>query len=268
MSDLIIGDSVTTQITQQEGHSWGASCYALPGSNYSALYMGVDWTVTASVDDSGDVLLNFTGDIRGTHVYGYSFPSKFYVSPNYFELTSVSGGVEISEGDAYTNEDNWPDFTIGKSTSPSNIYVNFAGTDSDSASSWIDPVFEDGLTINAGNIENFYWNNDDPSDLTGTIYVACIAYYDNITDPVTVPAIEIPLPNLKLLLEYFPGEIIRTENDWSSAVSCNRKFGYFKRRKNSKWIERKNKPADYENSHVFIYGDAGKDYVAPRIGKI
>lgn len=257
MGDLIVGDSVTAQITQQEGHSWGASCYALPGLNYSALYMGVDWTVTASVDDSGYVLLNFTGDIWGTHVYGYSFPSKFYVSPNYFELTSVSGGVEVSEGDAYTDEDNWPDFTIEKLTSPSNIYVTFE-----------DLGFSDGLTVNAGSIENFYWNTDDPSDLTGTIYVACISYYDNITDPVTVPAIEIPLPNLKLLLEYFPGEIIKTENDWSSAVSCNRKFGYFKRRQNSKWIERKNKPADYENSHVFIYSDDTNDYIAPRIGKM
>lgn len=248
MSD-VIGDSITTHISFPQGKSWGTSCYALPGQNRSALYLGIEADVEASIDSYLRVYISITGWIYGTHVYGSSFPSKLYASPSYFEITtSTDGSLEVTEGYAYpaTSED--ADFTIEKDYGPSDINYGI-----------------DLLSIDVGSVDDFYIDSNTGD--SSYLYLAASAFRYTVTDPVTVPAVKIVLPEFRRLIDYFPGEIARSSsNPWSSAVSCTRSGGYFKRLQSGSWLDRKNKPSDPSSSTVFIYTNSSNKIVAPKLG--
>lgn len=108
------------------------------------------------------------------------------------------------------------------------------------------------------------------SDTILTVYVGgAVTYNASVTDPIAIPAFPLRLQgNWQDLFWYFAGETCNGSYigstdvfDGPNSISFNRKAGnsidgqagyVWRMERNGTWVERKNKPNNYDESNVFI----------------
>ena len=274
---IVVDNYIETYVNLGVSHnSYNQTSFlGLPGQGHVGQYLGINWLITAWINDEFDVMLKFEGDPNNYYSAFYTdsifrsttYPTQLYVSPGNFTLTASAKGINISNHSKPVHS--IASFTIraNRTYGSDGDYTEYAKQDGISRVPFDQPfeyvVGSDSITIPAGSFTDYYFGEE---DLTGYIYLAGCASYSSITSPISVSAMQIALPNLKRLLYYYPGEIAKS-NSWDSAVSCNRSGGYFQKVENRIWVDRKNKYKDASESTVFIYKDTqGNKGIAPRIG--
>ena len=273
----VVDNYVETYVNLGVSHSSynQTSFLGLPGQGHVGQYLGINWLITAWINDELEVMLKFEGDPDNYYSAFYTdsifrsstYPTQLYVSPGNFTLTASASGINISNHSEYVYPIASFEIKADRTYDSNGTVTTYARYDGINRVPFDQPfdyvVGSDSITVNAGDFDQFYFGEE---DLTGYIYVAGCAYYSSITSPISVSALRIALPNLKRLLYYYPGEIAKS-NSWDSAVSCNRSGGYFQKLQNRVWVDRKNKYKDASESTVFIYkDDQGNKGIAPRIG--